>query len=317
MQQLDEIGHTNIGIHQPAADRRREVGDGREADGGRPFTADRVAPVAQRRRDRVDDDAMLVRVLGRGEERGRVVAGTGHRARRDVAPVAPHEELRAGADETVGRVDDAAGLRRAQRVEDVDHVEGCIGLDVDFAREDDLLDLARVDRGEAVLEPRAPFVDVDARPHRELGRARVRHVQRVGRVGALDRGPPRPAVGVAGDDPRRQDQIAVAFERERAERARTGPDRCARVANVADGSERGGGPAHREPIDDSGGDEAGALAVEPREAARPEVVEQIARIVDRLGARRVAGRAVGRGRGHARVPVSNCAAPKPRVRRST
>ena len=57
-----------------------QVGDQWRSSGGRPFAADRVAPVAQRRRDRVDDEPVLAGVLVRGEERGRVVAGTGHRA---------------------------------------------------------------------------------------------------------------------------------------------------------------------------------------------------------------------------------------------
>jgi hypothetical protein len=110
-----------------------------ELERPRSLRPHRGADVPQRGDDGVDDEAVLVGVLGRPHERRGVDTGPRQRARDDRCTGLAHEQLGAGADEPAVGIYDATGLRPTQVREQRGHVEGMVGDDVDGAGEHDLL----------------------------------------------------------------------------------------------------------------------------------------------------------------------------------
>ena len=141
----------------------------------------------------------------------------------------------------------------------------------------------------------------------------VGDVQRGRDLGAVDRRGPGASVRVAGDDPGREQQFALAFEWQRADNAWPRAHWRVVVADVAHPVEHAPRIGCREARRHTGRHESRA-SVEPGEAARPEVREEVAGVVDRLAVSHELPPRIGREAGrHARVPVSSCAAPNPSV----
>ena len=119
-----------------------------------------AAHLAERVGDGVDDEAVLPLVLhrlGQGAERCRVAVGdggAGHRPRLDGVAHAADEELGAGADDAVGRVDEAPGLLRGEAPDHGTRASnGASASTTHLACEHDLLDVAVGDRGERAARP--------------------------------------------------------------------------------------------------------------------------------------------------------------------
>ena len=180
--------------------------------------------------DRVDDEPVLVRVLGRTHERGGVDAGSGQRTRGHVGADLAHEQLGARADEAAVGVDDATRLRAAEEREHARRRRTARSASMSTARASTTFSSRpRVDVGERLLDHRAPLLargrgDVTRNSDGGVGATATR--RRARRVGVVDDRAPHATVGVAADDHARERRArpvrGTAARRPRAARRASG-----------------------------------------------------------------------------------------------
>ena len=225
------------------------------------------------------------------EQRGVAVGDGGARDRAglDDGAGAAHEQLGAGADEALARVDERARLAGDEPAHDLAARRTvCRPRRAPRAR-------ARPSRGRRprsrrarARRRRAPVAAGARRRHGEAGRRRCRGVDVA--AGRTDLGDPGAAVERAEHAGRdHQLAVGVGIEGQRADRDRTGPGQPDRVVD-GDRGEVGAGVGGCEACRDARRDDPGAV-VQPREAAGIEAVERIGRRVDLAGDRVQPGRA--------------------------